>query len=239
LTQMYLSRRIRASRIAVLFVVACAGSPPPRTRPAETAGSAATQYYTRGREAADRGDTVRAEQYLSVAIERGFDAGVALPLLLRVCVSSSRLRSALNHGLAGLRKHPQDPNLRYLVAAIHFGLHQFHEARLHLHHLLRLDPSYPAAHYLLGVLESAVRPEAASTHFRTYLTLDPSGEHAEDTKARIAELAVSREAAQNSLAGSSPSPLQVVTREKEAATESVNWFETSPLQAETTQASAP
>jgi len=162
--------------------------------PAEDAGKAETssgaELFRRGEQAAQQGDTVRAEQYLSMALERGYSEKKVLPIMLRVCLSSSRLRAALNHAEPYLREHPSDQGLRYLVATIHLGLGQLDEARFELNHILRVDPNYPKAHYLLGVLESGGNSEQASAHFRKYLEVAPSGEHAMEVKSRLTDLAV-------------------------------------------------
>jgi len=165
-------------------------TPTAATAAGESASRDATELFRRGEQDAQQGDTVRAEQYLSMALERGFDEAKVLPIMLRVCLSSSRLRAALNHAEPYLRQHPNDEKLRYLVATIHLGLGQFDEARINLNHLLRLDPNDAKAHYLLGVLESGAQPELAPEHFRKYLELSPTGEHAVEVKSRLTDLAV-------------------------------------------------
>ncbi|HVW25511.1 MAG TPA: tetratricopeptide repeat protein [Polyangiaceae bacterium] len=144
---------------------------------------------------------MRAEQYLSAAIDRGYDRGKALPLLLRVCLSSSRLRAALTHAEPYLRDHPEDDALRYIVAIVHMGLGKMDEARLDLTELLHHDGNNAEAHLLLGILDSRTDAAAARDHFRSYLDLAPHGEHAGEARSRLVELAV-RDAEQDRLAKS-------------------------------------
>jgi tetratricopeptide (TPR) repeat protein len=184
-----------AGVFALLGVLGCAStasSLPPPSEAASDDDQAAT-LFQRGRDAARRGDSVRAEQYLSLALDRGYDVERALPLLLQVCLSSSRLRAALDHAEPYLRDHPDAETLRYLVATIHVGLGQTSEARVELEQLLRSNPDSIDAHYLLGVLDSNDDVDSARTHFRTYLDVAPKGERAPEVRSRLAELAIREE----------------------------------------------
>jgi tetratricopeptide (TPR) repeat protein len=148
----------------------------------------AAWYWNAGRSAAARGDTVRAEQYLSLAIERGLNQREVLPLLLEVCVTGARLRAALNHAEPYLRDHPDDFALRYLVANIELGLGETEAARMELERITREHPRHADAHYLLGVLALDSSPESARAYFQKYLELAPDGEHAGEARGRLAEL---------------------------------------------------
>lgn len=176
-------------------IAACAGRPapatgaPPRSPSAERRAQA-EDFATRGRAAAEAGDSVRAEQYLSLAIERGASERELLPALLSVCLSSSRLRAALNHASAYLQKDPEDAQLRYLVASIHLSLGQVEESRGALELLLSRSPENTDAQYLLGVVESEVRPVLAAQRFRTYLQSAPRGRHAAEVRSRLSELLI-------------------------------------------------
>ena len=181
-----------------LLILACFGCGAGRPNP--VAGSAisgdplqrqtAEALYRRGRESADRGDTVRAEQYLQSALDKGYDPRRALPLLLNVCLSSGRLRSALNYAEPELRTRPDDAELRYLVASIHLGLGQRDEARDELEQLLRLDSKHGAALYLLGVVEADEYGEdaPAKAYFESYLEAAPRGKHAAEVRNRLRTL---------------------------------------------------
>ncbi len=184
---------------AGLLLVGLAGcssaTPEARVVPAPSSSADQAQaLFQRGREAAERGDSVRAEQYLSLALEQGHDAGRVLPVLLRVCLASSRLRAALDHAEPYLRDHPEAETLRYLVATIHAGLGQTDEARLALEQLLRTNPSSSNAHYLLGILDAEANAPSARAHFRAYLEVAPQGEHGAEVRSRLAELAIRDEA---------------------------------------------
>jgi uncharacterized protein HemY len=146
-----------------------------------------------GRAAATRGDTVRAEQYIALAVDRGYDERRALPLLLGVCIEGSRLRAALNHAEPYLRDHPEDAALRYLVGTIRMGLGDEAGARRELEVLLREDPAHTEALFLLGVLETDHDPETATVRLQDYLRLEPAGRHSADARVRLRELGRQRE----------------------------------------------
>ena len=150
----------------------------------------AAQLFELGRQAAQAGDSIRSEQYFSLAIEAGFDQRKVLPLLLKVCLQGSRLRSALDHAEPYLLQHPEDHTLRYLLATIHLSLGQVETARLNLKELLRADASNAGAHYLLGVLEMESSPAEAIDHFQTYLSLAPRGNRVAEVKSRLLEMQV-------------------------------------------------
>jgi len=151
----------------------------------------ARRLFELGRQAAQAGDSIRSEQYLSLAIDAGFDQRKALPLLLRVCLQDSRLRSALDHAEPYLLQHPDDRALRYLVATIHLSLGQVDAARLNLEELLRTDPNNADAHYLLGIVDMEALPNDSVRDFQTYLALAPQGARAFEVKSRLMELQVS------------------------------------------------
>lgn len=162
----------------------------------------AESLFQRGRESADRGDTVRAEQYLELALDKGYARSRVLPVLLSVCLSSGRLRSALNYAEPELRLRPDDAELRYLVASIHLGLGQRDEARDELEQLLRLNPEQPAALYLLGVVEAddLGLEQSAREHFESYLRAAPRGKHAAEVRNRLTRIEATRQVGSNSVA---------------------------------------
>ncbi len=185
--------------LAILLVCAvlpaCGASQ--HAAPVARAGSAvanqaneAEDLARRGREAAAAGDAVRAEQYLALAIERGAKGADLLPTLLRVCLSSSHLRAALNHAQPFLARHPDDDQLRYLVASIHLSLGQHDEAKATLELLLLRKSDHADAHYLLGVVESESNVDSAREHFRAYLEHAPNGRHAPEVRSRLSELLI-------------------------------------------------
>jgi len=152
-------------------------------------GQSAASLFTEGQAAAERGDNVRAEQYLQLSIQRGYDRRVALPVLLSACVSSMHLRSALDHAESYLLEHPEDDGLRYLVATIRIGLGQKDDARIELERLLRRSPDDADAHFLLGVLYTDFDVAGAAEHLRRYLAIDPHGRRAAEAQNRLSDLA--------------------------------------------------
>ncbi|HKO48564.1 MAG TPA: tetratricopeptide repeat protein [Polyangiaceae bacterium] len=184
---------------ALALFLACVGCATTRP-PAAAAGSSGDvdplqrqppeALFERGEQSAARGDTVRAEQYLQLAIDKGYDRRRALPVLLSVCLSSGRLRAALNYAEPELRLRPDDAELRYLVASIHLGLGQRDEARGELEQLLRSHPNQSAALYLLGVIEADDfgEPALARGYFQRYLSKAPRGAHAPEVQNRLSEI---------------------------------------------------
>lgn len=200
-----MSARILPAVLMTWMCIGCgAGSPPSPAAGPEVSSDplerqTAEALFQRGRESADRGDTVRAEQYLELALDKGYERNRALPVLLNVCLSSGRLRSALNYAEPELRLRPDDAELRYLVASIHLGLGQRDEARDELEQLLRLSSKHAAALYLLGVVEAEDFGEDASAraHFRSYLEAAPRGKHAAEVRNRLSGLDSRRVVASN------------------------------------------
>jgi hypothetical protein len=106
--------RFFASFSIVLLQAALTGcasdlGPDPNTPSAAEGATDAEQLVQKGYAAFEQGDGVRAEQYLTLAMERGYDRGKLLPVLLEICLSSSRLRAALNHAQPYLRCAPRRP----------------------------------------------------------------------------------------------------------------------------------
>jgi hypothetical protein len=89
-----------------------------------------------------------------------------------------------------LLEHPDDDALRYLVATVHLGLGQRDLARRELLLLVQKNGNDPDAHYLLGVLDSALDVEEAKSHF--YIVLKHSKDETQriEVKSRLAELSL-------------------------------------------------
>lgn len=148
------------------------------------------ELYRRGVLLVQAGDSVRAEQYIAAAIDRGFSEDQAMPALMQACVSSSRLTAALTYAEPYLLRNPSNWPLRMLVASLHMGLAQHERAREELDRVLRDAPEEPPeAHYFLGVLlrDELEDLEGARGHFRRYLALAPEGEHRDEALAALPE----------------------------------------------------
>ncbi|HEY2736310.1 MAG TPA: tetratricopeptide repeat protein [Polyangiales bacterium] len=147
--------------------------------------------FARGERLAKQGDPIRAEQYLSASLDRGFPAVRALPLLLRVCIASSRLAVALQYATPYLRLHPDDYHLRYLVAAVQLGLGRPEESKRQLELVLQDAPDYADAHYLLGIVlrDHLQQGERAAEEFALHQQYSPRGLHGAEVAAYLRERA--------------------------------------------------
>lgn len=142
----------------------------------------ATEVFRRGLASESRGDYIRAEQYYAAAIDLGYPEKKAMPRLVRVCIASSRLSSALSHSKPYLESHPQDWALRYLVATAYYSLSDFGSAVSHLRRVMHDAPKRPEPHYLLAVIyRDELRDlTQAREHFQRYVDLAPNGEHLDE-----------------------------------------------------------
>lgn len=181
---------IRPWLVAVLLLQACAGArQPPATPDAARPAPSAAQLFAHGMQLAARGDPLRAEQYLLLAMRAGHPEQQVIVPLVRVCVASSRLRAALGHAQPYLRRHPDAWQLRYLTAAIHLALGQPGAALIELRRILQARPQAAQAHYLAGVAlrDGLHDPDAARASFERYLRHAPRGAHAREVLAFLAE----------------------------------------------------
>jgi predicted Zn-dependent protease len=165
------------------WLAACGASPPSEAQtPAQHDQAAARALFDRGIALTREGDSVRAEQYLAASLREGYDWQVALPLLLRVCLTGSRLRAALNYASPYLKKYPDAVWLRYLVATVYLGLGQPLHAREHLLAIQGQPPYEARTQYLLGQTEweGFGDATAATRHYREYLRIEPNGPYARE-----------------------------------------------------------
>lgn len=136
--------------------VGCTGASP-RTRSATSLaadGDGVTLHQYAARLAA-QGDLVRAEQYGMLAIQRGVPIERVLPLLLDVCVRSSRISAALHHAEPVLRSAPHDHRLRFVVASLYVALSRRNDAVRELRLVLQNDPTHHDAALLLAQIQEA------------------------------------------------------------------------------------
>jgi tetratricopeptide (TPR) repeat protein len=165
------------------WLAACGASGPSEAQTAAQHDQAAARaLFDRGIALTREGDSVRAEQYLAASMREGYDWEVALPLLMRVCLTGSRLRAALNYASPYLKKYPDAVWLRYLVATVYLGLGQPLHAREHLLAIQGLPPYEARTEYLLGQTEweGFGDATAATRHYREYLRLEPNGPNARE-----------------------------------------------------------
>jgi tetratricopeptide (TPR) repeat protein len=180
-------------RISALLLSSClaACSAAPAAAPAASASGqseAARALFERGQALATEGDSVRAEQYLAAALREGYEWREALPQLLRVCLTGSRLRAGLNYAAPYLKAHPDVSWLRYLVATVYLGLGQPQRAREHLLAIEGQAPYAARTEYLLGLTEweGLGNEAAAATHFKEYLRVEPNGPNAREVSEWLA-----------------------------------------------------
>jgi len=182
--------------LALVLLAACGGAsqeapPPAEMMPDPLADTEARELFDAGVRLEQGGDMIRAEQYFVAAVGRGYPEAEVVPHLVRVCIASSRLNSALSHAEPYLRAHPEDWSLRLVVANIRAGLGDYAQARIELERVIRDRPQEAMAHYTLGVLlrDDLDAPEEAWPHFERYLELAPEGHHAAEVRAALVERA--------------------------------------------------
>jgi tetratricopeptide (TPR) repeat protein len=174
--------------LSIALGLACgASSTPPNARPAmpdPLADVEAEELYAHGAALAQQGDSMRAEQYIVAAVERGFPVDEALPLLIQVCVASDRLSSALSHAEPHLRQHPDRWPLRHVVGTLYLGLGRVDDAQRELERVVDQAPNAAMPHFHLGMLlyENRGDREAARPHLERYLELDPDGRHVAEAR---------------------------------------------------------
>ncbi|MDB4936743.1 MAG: hypothetical protein JWP87_3715 [Labilithrix sp.] len=141
----------------------------------------------RGKAFAAMGDHTRAEEYLAAALDQGADPREVLPLLLQVCISTGRYRSAIQHGENHLRKHPDDVRTRFVVGTLYVAIGETKDAKANLETVVEARPDDARAHYALAILARDAENDVigADKHFREYLRIEPAGAHAEEARASL------------------------------------------------------
>lgn len=167
---------------------------PPRDADAAAAERTADAgaLLARGQALLRSGDSVRAEQYLTLAVRAGAPESRAIVPLVQACVGSSRLQSALEHAVPYLRRRPGAWRLRYLVAAIQLALGRTPLAIEELARVRRDRPEAAGPHYLAAVIarDQLGDPLSAADAFDAYVRAAPNGEHAAEARAYLREHAV-------------------------------------------------
>lgn len=147
----------------------------------------AAQLFHLGSELGERGDSIRAEQYLAAAMERGYPEAEVIPRLMEVCIGASRLSAALGYAEPYLARHDDDWALRLLVATLQMTLQQAEAARGNLERVIAERPEEASSHYLLGVLlrDRYGAGDEANVHFARYVELAPAGPHVREAQLSI------------------------------------------------------
>ncbi|HLU69096.1 MAG TPA: hypothetical protein VKZ63_22595 [Kofleriaceae bacterium] len=169
---------------------ACAKAPPPaRALPDPLTRVSAAELVRIGLALAGRGDDIRAEQYLSAALSRGAPAERALPALVRVCVRSSRYRTALVHVQRALAREEVPAGLRLVAATLYLAADQEERGQIELEQVVAQAPDLPLARFALGrLLADAGEPAAARRHLRAYLDLEDRGPRARQARRLLRDL---------------------------------------------------
>lgn len=175
-------------QLLALLLLGCASAPKPAAVAPANDVPPAAELVAQGQGAAKRGDAVRAEQYLAMALQQGAEKSLVMPMLLRACLRSSHLRAALNHAQPYLLEHPEDDALRFLVATVHVGLGQRADARRELNLLLERSPTDADGHYLLGILDADFDMKAARTHFEAAAVHTTDEDRRLELQSRLAQL---------------------------------------------------
>lgn len=133
------------------------------------------------------GDATRAEEYLNAARASGGDERKILRLLLEVCIGDRRYRGAIGYAENFLRRHPRDPDLRFLVATLHVALGNSQHALRELRTVVAESPRNVEARYVLAVVlrDELGDLDGADLEFREYLRLAPKGAHAEEANGSL------------------------------------------------------
>lgn len=185
---------LRNSALSALLILsaACTGhrpgpKAPPPSDPIAKVGAA--ELRAQGLGFARRGDLIRAQQYLSASMAKGFDERIVVPELVKVCIASSRLRAALAFGEPYLARNPEDAGMQYVVGTMHMALGNLQEASSHLDGALRAGNLMGDARFSLAlVAEKRGDVEVVRTNLITYLLESPKGRYASRAKSMLAKL---------------------------------------------------
>ena len=149
----------------------------------------ASELRSQGLAFARRGDLIRAQQYLSAAMQKGFEEKVIVPELVKVCVASSRLRAALAFAEPYLDRHPQDAGMQYVVGTIHMALGNLHSATAHLAGALEPGNLMHDAYFSLAMIaHERGQLERERVKLEQYLGAEPDGRYAAKARTMLKRL---------------------------------------------------
>lgn len=133
-----------------------------------------------GRRYASVGEHLRAEQYFTAAVGQGASWDDVIVPLVEVCVQSGRLESALGYVRRHAKRHPLDPALHHLSAALALALRKWDIARNHVQHLEQADRLPAESLLFLGdyFQDRGTEPDRARRYYAAYLRAAPQGQRA-------------------------------------------------------------
>jgi len=186
-----------AARLSLVYALACGalacggGNSPAQDAKQKLAildkSSQPSKLVEQGKAYSAVGDTTRAEQYFSMALQRGADESVVVPLIVKVCVRDGRYELAIDYAGRYTQKHPSDVRVRYLLGTLYAAVGDRARARQELEYVVGAKPNDPEAHWALAkVLHDEGKDLVlADGQFREYLRLAPTGSHADEARASI------------------------------------------------------
>lgn len=186
------SRRALLSCWSVCVLAACAGARPAEgsaTGGAEAARLSGAQLLEMADVLSQRGDYVRAGQYLSAAQAHGVSDRQVIGRLLRLDSAAGQYRLAIEHAEAFLRKHPAELGVRECLAAFYAAIGSSVDAAREYERVLRERPDDPELHFALATLlrEAGIERARMDAHYRAYVALAPDGRHADEARAQLFE----------------------------------------------------
>lgn len=139
---------------------------------------------------AERGDRVRAAQYLNWAQREGVAEGEVMQRLLALYAVDGQYRLAIDAAERYLQRRPRDRSVRKALGALYLAIDADAAAEQTFERLLRDEPDDAELHFVLATLLTAADGpgDRAEQHYRAYLALAPHGAHAEQAEASLAEL---------------------------------------------------
>jgi tetratricopeptide (TPR) repeat protein len=162
---------------ALAALSACGHSQPAQPRSADPLAAAPVSLLLkRGRAFAAAGDTIRAEQYLVAASNRGARYRDVVPLLLQTCIRGQRFRAALAHAEHYLARRPQDEKLRQMTGVLYLATGAPDRAREALEAVIEDSPDEAEPHYLLAMAHQQMgEHRLAARELRAFLDIEPNG----------------------------------------------------------------
>jgi tetratricopeptide (TPR) repeat protein len=179
-------------RLLALVLVAAVGCghvqlPQTEALPAAPAGLSAEQLLSVASAAERIGDGLRAQQYLRAASQAGASTQQTLPWLMRLYIADGQYRLAIDAAGEHLRSHPDQVELRLLLAGL-YEVTQLEAAAIEQYErVLTRAPSEARAHFALASLlrEHGREPGRVDQHFRAYLALEPDGQGAAEARTAL------------------------------------------------------